>query len=85
MEKSTSPELVQARNDRTFNGLWAVGSEEGLFACECGRMDCDHQLELALVEYAAREDGDLLLAPGHAPAVALVIGESRRSGDREVA
>ena len=58
MEKQTCPDLMQARNDRAFNGLWAVGSEEGSFACECGRTDCIQELELTLLEYAAREEGD---------------------------
>jgi hypothetical protein len=74
MGNPTSPEFVHARNDRTFSGLWAVGSEEGSFACECGRTDCSHELELTLIEYAAREDGQPLLAPGHAPSALPLAG-----------
>jgi hypothetical protein len=67
MENGTSPELLQVGNDRTFNALWALGIEEGSFACECGRTDCSQQLVLALVDYDARDDQPLL-ARGHARA-----------------
>jgi hypothetical protein len=66
MNKRTSLELLQAANDRTFNALWVVGGEEGSFACECGRTECSEQVELTVIEYAAREGGLPLLAPGHA-------------------
>ena len=68
MENGKSPELLLAQNDRTFNSLWVLGVEEGSFACECGGTDCGERLELSLIEYAAREDGQVLLAPGHAQA-----------------
>jgi hypothetical protein len=58
-------------NDHSFNALWALGAEEGDFACECGRVGCRERLELTVIEYAARDDGQLLLAPGHAPAGAM--------------
>jgi hypothetical protein len=62
---------LQAENDRTFNALWVLGVEEGSFACECGDTDCSEHMELALIEYAAREDGHALLASGHATAGAV--------------
>jgi hypothetical protein len=62
------PELVRAVNDRSFNALWGLGVEEGDFACECGRTGCSERLELTVIEYAARDDGQLLLAPGHTQA-----------------
>lgn len=68
MENGNSPELLLAQNDRTFNSLWVLGVEGGSFACECGGTDCGERLELSLIEYAAREDGQVLLAPGHAQA-----------------
>jgi hypothetical protein len=58
--------LLLAQNDRTFNSFWVLGVEEGSFACECGGTDCGERLDLSLIEYAAREDGQVLLAPGHA-------------------
>ena len=61
------PELLRAVNDRSFNALWVLGAEEGDFACECGRPGCSERLELTVIEYAARDDGELLLAPGHTP------------------
>ena len=71
MGNQASPELLLADNDRTFNALWVLGVEEGSFACECGDMDCSERMELALIEYAAREDGHALLASGHATAGAV--------------
>jgi hypothetical protein len=68
MRNQASPELLLADNDRTFNALWALGVEEGSFACECGGTDCGERLDLTLIEYAAREDGHVLLARGHAAA-----------------
>jgi hypothetical protein len=65
MRNGASPELLLAKNDRTFNALWVLGVEEGSFACECGGAGCGEQLDLSLIEYAAREDGQMLLARGH--------------------
>ena len=61
-------------NDRTYSLLWGMGAEEGDFACECGRTECSQQLKLTLIEYAAREDGRPLFAPGHGPRVAVNVG-----------
>jgi hypothetical protein len=66
MRNGTSPELLLAENDRTFNALWVLGVEEGSFACECGGTDCGERLDLALNEYDARDDRQALLARGHA-------------------
>ena len=71
MGNGASSELLQAENDRTFNALWVLGVEEGSFACECGKTGCGEHMELALIEYAAREDGHALLAFGHATAGAV--------------
>ena len=71
MRNGASPELLLAENDRTFNALWVLGVEEGSFACECGGTDCGERLHLALIEYAARDDGKVLLARGHATAGAV--------------
>ena len=68
MRNGNSPELLLAQNDRTFNALWVLGVDVGSFACECGATDCGERLELSLIEYAAREDGQVLLAPRHAQA-----------------
>jgi hypothetical protein len=66
MGNQASPELLLADNDRTFNALWVLGVEEGSFACECGGTDCGERVDLTLIEYAARDDGKVLLARGHA-------------------
>jgi len=68
MDNGTSPELLLSQNDRTFNSLWVLGVEGGSFVCECGCTDCGERLELSLIEYAAREDGQVILASGHAQA-----------------
>ena len=87
MGNAASSELLQAENDRTFNALWVLGVEEGSFACECGDTNCSENMELALIEYAAREDGHALLASGHATrrGSAVVFAEPLRhkpAGDR---
>ena len=66
MRDGASSELLLAENDRTFNALWVLGVEEGSFSCECGGTDCGERLDLTLIEYAARDDGQVLLARGHA-------------------
>jgi hypothetical protein len=71
MKNGTSPELLLAENDRTFNALWVLGVEEGSFACECGGTDCGERVDLALIEYDARDDRQALLARGHATAGAV--------------
>jgi hypothetical protein len=71
MKNGTARELLLAENDRTFNSLWVLGVEEGSFACECGGTECGERLNLALIEYAARDDGQVLLARGHAKAGAV--------------
>ena len=63
MGNQASPELLLADNDRTFNALWVLGVEEGSFACECGGTDCGERLDLTLIEYAARDDGQVLPRP----------------------
>ena len=68
MENGNSSQLLLAQNDRTFNSSWVLGVEEGSFASQCGGTDCGERLDLSLIEYAAREDGQTLLAPGHAQA-----------------
>jgi hypothetical protein len=68
MGNQASPELLLADNDRTFNALWVLGVEEGSFACECGGTDCGERVDLTLIEYAARDDGQALLVRGHATA-----------------
>jgi hypothetical protein len=64
MENVGSPEPLREVNDRAFGYLRRSGAERGDFACECGSQDCSEQVELLLIEYAAREDQPLL-APGH--------------------
>ena len=71
MGNAASSELLQGENDRRFNALWVLGLQEGSFACECGDTNCSEHMELALIEYAAREDGHALLASGHATAGAV--------------
>ena len=73
MKNGTSPDLLLAENNRTFNALWVLGVEEGSFACECGGTECFERLDLALIEYAARDEGQALLVRGHATA-----GQCRR-------
>lgn len=76
-----SPDLLRAVNDRAFTTLWGFGSEEGDFACECGRTGCSERVELTVIEYAARDEGQPLLAPGHTPAQeAMAVARPGRSG-----
>ena len=68
MGNLASPELLLADNDLIFIALWVLGVGEGSFACECGGTDCGERLDLTLIEYAARDDGTVLLGRGHATA-----------------
>jgi hypothetical protein len=67
MDDELPRELARAANDRTFNMSWALGAEDAEFLCECGQMECIEHVELTVIEYAAREEGQPLLAPGHDP------------------
>jgi hypothetical protein len=79
MANGVPAELVRTVNDRWFTVLSELGAQEGVFACECGRRDCSERLELTLIEYASRAEGETLLATGHGRgSVALVTGAAVR-------
>jgi hypothetical protein len=71
VENRIPPLLRREVNDRTFNVLRGLGSEDGDFHCECGKEGCAERLELLVIEYAAREE-EPLLAPGHKRVAAVV-------------
>ena len=61
-------DLMREVNDRIFEVLDELGSEDGDFLCECGEDACAETVQLTLREYAAlkaRGDGKHLWAPGH--------------------
>jgi hypothetical protein len=64
MGNGTQADLLRAVNDRIFHTRVELHEQDGNFACECGHEDCSERLELATIEYAARESQPLL-APGH--------------------
>jgi hypothetical protein len=45
--------LIQSVNDRVFDVLREIGSEEGEFLCECSNLSCIETIPLKLTEYAA--------------------------------
>ena len=62
------PQLMRLVNDRVFEILSELGSEDGEFLCECSNMDCVETVQLTLREYAAlraREDKPSLKLPTH--------------------
>jgi hypothetical protein len=71
VENGIPPLLRREVNDRTFNVLRGLGSEDGDFHRECGKEGCAERLELLVIEYAAREE-EPLLAPGHKRVAAVV-------------
>ena len=45
--------LMRAVNDRVFELLSELGSEDGEFLCECSDENCVETIQLTLREYAA--------------------------------
>jgi hypothetical protein len=61
-------QLMRLVNDRVFEVLSELGSEDGDFLCECSDMSCIETVQLTLREYAAlraREDRPSLKLPAH--------------------
>ena len=62
------PQLMRLVNDRVFEILSELGSEDGEFVCECSDEACIDTIQLTLSEYAAlrgREDTPSLKLPTH--------------------
>ena len=62
------PQLMRLVNDRVFEILSELGSEDGEFVCECSDEACIETIRLTLGEYAAllaREDRPSLKLPTH--------------------
>lgn len=62
------PQLMRLVNDRVFEILSEIGSEDGEFVCECSDVSCIETIQLTLREYAAlgvREDRPSLKLPTH--------------------
>ena len=60
--------MIQSVNDRIFDVLREIGSEDGEFLCECSNLSCIETIPLTLTEYAAlqKEPGrPPLKVPGH--------------------
>ena len=60
--------LIREVNDRVFEVLREIGSEEGGFLCECSNTRCIETIHLTLPEYAAlraQPESPLLKLPGH--------------------
>ena len=62
------PQLMRLVNDRVFEILSELGSEDGEFVCECSDEACIETIQFTLREYAAlraREDRPSLTLPTH--------------------
>lgn len=62
------PQLMRLVNDRVFEILGELGSEDGEFVCECSDVSCIETIQLTLREYGAlrvREDRPSLKLPTH--------------------
>jgi hypothetical protein len=57
--------LMHEMNDRAYEVLIDAGSEDGDFVCECDQTACFETVQMTLREYAARPEGQPLLAEGH--------------------
>jgi hypothetical protein len=60
--------LIQSVNNRVFDVLREIDSEDGEFLCECSNLSCIETIPLTLTEYAAlqKEPGrPPLKVPGH--------------------
>ena len=65
MERSHST-LMHEVNVRLHTVFVNRGSEDGEFVCECDQTSCFETIQMTLREYAARPEGQPLLARGHA-------------------
>ena len=45
--------MIQSVNDRIFDVLREIGSEDGEFLCQCSNANCIETIQLTLREYAA--------------------------------
>jgi hypothetical protein len=52
-EKSARSRLMREVNDRIFEILSGLGSEDGEFLCECDDETCVETIQMTLSEYAA--------------------------------
>jgi len=57
--------LMHGVNEHIYEVLLEAGSEDGDFVCECDETACFQTIQMTLREYAARPDGQPVLAPGH--------------------
>lgn len=60
--------MIQSVNDRVFDVLLEIGSEDGEFLCECSNLSCIETIPLALTQYAAlqkKPDRPILKLSGH--------------------
>ena len=67
-KRSNHSLLVREVNDRVFELLSELGSEDGEFVCECSDEGCVETIQLTLREYAAlqkAEDRPPLKLAGH--------------------
>ena len=52
-QRSSHSLLIREVNDRVFEPLSGMGSEDGEFLCECSDESCIETISLTLCEYAA--------------------------------
>lgn len=53
-------------NDHTYNVLWGVAGEDGVFLCECSGSSCTVDVVMTPSAYVhLRDRGELVYAPGH--------------------
>jgi len=45
--------IIQSVNDRVFEVLREIGSEDGEFLCECSNLSCLETIHLTLTQHAA--------------------------------
>ena len=51
-------QLIKGVNDRIFDVLREIGSEDGEFLCECSDETCVETIQLTVREYAALEEAE---------------------------
>lgn len=67
-QKSPRSPLMREVNDRIFEILSQLGSEDGEFLCECDDETCVQTIQMTLREYSALQaqpDRPPLKLPGH--------------------
>jgi hypothetical protein len=65
-QTGTNQLILREVNERVADITFQQGESKSEFVCECGRMDCNDHVDLALSEYRGIRNGEYFIAAtGH--------------------